>query len=575
MAALVKRLSGKITLLAAVALSVALALGITPALALDKGNVSDDGTASITVHKYKTQSASSVPGTGESNQSLPFGAEPLSGVTFMLFRLDTAKVEGAAPGVAAVVNAPTQDGVTSFLTTYRDISFPSVTHTTGVDGTATFGSLKLGYYLLVETNAGGANVDTAIPSIVTVPYAEQASGGTTVYNKDVHVYPKNVSREEVEKTLVPDSSMKYPASAAPGDILQYQIAFKIPDAGKVYTTDDDSMSGMIIDKLPLNAAGQPVLAIQEDYEVIALPVKGEGTVLPASGVAFSDTSGTNQQVTWTLTPALAKAVEAINTTNVSNSEKQIVKIAIRINAKVNDNAYHAGYDNNGQPCIVNTAQVVVFDSTGLAFIQGKQCSAPAVPVIGFPLTKVDADNKPITSDSATFKIASSYQNAVDGTYLVNGATSNELIATTNVADGKVVVSGLASANVKSNNAPYLAVSQAVTAATANLGVPQTIELWLVETQAPNGYRILQAPQKVTLQIVKPAANASITSTVVGGPLSIVNTMNGQQGSGNFALPNTGGIGAIVFVVAGVALVAFAIASFTRSRRHEKNESSER
>lgn len=574
MAALTRRLSSKFALVAAVMLSVALALGTTPAFALGTGGLPDNNNASITVHKSKTQSASSTPGTGLSGQTLPFGAEPLPGVTFMLFKLDTAKVEGAVSGTASVLSAPAQAGVSAFLSTYRDASFASVTHTTNDQGEAAFTGLKFGYYLLVESNTGGANVEVSVPAIITLPYSQQTTGGASVFNKDVHVYPKNISLEEAEKTLVPDPVTGYPHTAAPGDTLKYQIAFKVPAVGKVHVSDSLCMSGMVIDMLPVNTLGQPTITIQGDYEVVALAKNGTETAIEASKIGFRDSSSTDAQVTWTLTPALAAAVEDVNVAAAGDVEKQVVKVLIRVNALVNDSAYNAGMDATGQPCIVNKAQIVVNDSDGFAVIPGKQVTAPSVPVIGFPLTKVDIENRPITSDSATFKIAASYEDAVAGTFLRNGTTANDLKATTNIVDGKVVVSGLSGVNVKSGATAYTAVSQAVSQAIANLGSTQRVDLWLVETQAPNGYRILQAPQKVTLEITKASSGASVTSKVAGGPLFIVNTMNGQEGGGNFILPNTGGIGAVIFIVAGVALVAFAVVSFSRSRKRDKSGSSE-
>ena len=74
MASMLKRLSG--ALAALVALALMAPMGAVSALALDAGGLADDGSASITVHKYKTQSASSTPGTGENGQGLPVGAQP-------------------------------------------------------------------------------------------------------------------------------------------------------------------------------------------------------------------------------------------------------------------------------------------------------------------------------------------------------------------------------------------------------------------------------------------------------------------------------------------------------------------
>lgn len=563
MASMLKRLSG--ALAALVALALMAPMGAVPALALDAGGLADDGSASITVHKYKTQSSSSTPGTGEDGQGLPVGAQPLEGVSFTLYRLDNAKVEGAVAGTAAPAGAPTADDVAAFLATYRDNGFAPNVQMTDPDGTATWASLAFGYYLLVETDAGGANVDPAVPSIVTVPYARQAMGGSTSYAKDVHVYPKNVSREEVEKTAI-----GAPDVTAPGEKLEYQIAFMVPEAGKVHASDAAAMKATVVDRLPLNAAGQPVLTVNPSFTVTALSKGGDTTALNAGDIVFSDTSASDGLVTWTFGPEIAKAIEGINSTNASNVDGQVVKVLLGITATVNDNAYNGGIDATGQPSIANTAVATVSDSDGTVMIDGKESVTPAVTTMGFKLTKVDADGNPVTSDSATFKLAASYADAVAGTFIKNGSTSADLTATSSLADGTAVFSGLSARALTSGGAAYTGIGDAVAAARANLGAPQTVELWLVETDAPDGYRILQAPQKVTLRIAKATADATVSSTVVDGPLSVVNTMNGQEGGGNFALPNTGGMGAVAFLVAGAALVAFAVASFARSRKGGKH-----
>ena len=51
------------TALTALVLAATMALGAVPAFALNDGGLTDDGTASITVHKYRTPSASSPSNT--------------------------------------------------------------------------------------------------------------------------------------------------------------------------------------------------------------------------------------------------------------------------------------------------------------------------------------------------------------------------------------------------------------------------------------------------------------------------------------------------------------------------------
>lgn len=564
-------LSGRMmAVLVTVALAASMALCAAPAFALNNGGLTDDGTASITVHKYRTPAASSEPGTGSASDAgnLPTGAEPMKDVDFTLYKLDSAKVEGSIAGTAAVSAAPTLDGVTAFLNLYKANSFTPVVKTTDVDGTATFGSLSFGYYLLVETDAGGANVDVSVPSIITLPYAQQATGGSTTYLKDVNVYPKNVSREEVEKTIIDE-----PDLVKPGDTLSYQIAFKIPDPGNIFTDTANSLKGSIVDTLPKNGAGQPTLTIKNDYSVVALAQDGTENVLTPGDIGFSDTSAANGQVTWTITPAIAQAINVINVANTATPAKQIGKVLIRVNATVNDNAFNAGVDANGLPIVQNTAAVTVIDASGNTTIDTKVSVANAIPLIGFQFAKVDADGHAILSDSATFKLATSYDNAVAGTFLKNATATADLTATTSVADGKAVFSGLSFDNLTSGGTVYTAIEQAVASARANLGAVQNVELWMCETKAPNGYRILQAPQKVTLQIVKATADAKVTTSVVGGPLSLVNTRDGQEGGGNFALPNTGGTGALIFGIVGLALIGAAVTYFVRSRKRDQNKQS--
>lgn len=562
-------LSGRM-MAAAVALALAASMltGAAPAYALNNGGLTDDGSASITVHKYKTPAASSEPGTGSTADAgnVPTGAEPMTGVDFTLYRLDSAKVEGSVAGTAAATAAPSADGVAAFLALYKSASSTPVVKTTGINGTAVFGSLSFGYYLLVETNAGGANVESSVPSIITLPYAQQATGGSTTYLKDVHVYPKNVSKEEVEKTVIDE-----PDLVKPGDTLSYQIAFKIP-ASNIYIDDANCLRGTVVDTLPKNAAGQPTLTIRDDYAVVALAEDGTENVLTPGDIGFSDTSATDGQVTWTITPTIAEAVNAINA-NAATPAKQIGKILIRVNATVNDNAFNAGVDADGLPIVQNAATVTVIDASGTTTIDAKASTAAAIPLIGFQFLKADAEGNAILSDTATFKLATSYDNAVAGTFLKNATATADVQATTNLVDGKAVFSGLSFDNLTSGGTAYTAIEQAVTAARDNLGAVQNVELWMCETKAPNGYRILQAPQKVTLQIVKATADAKVTTTVVGGPLSLVNTRDGQEGGGNFALPNTGGTGALIFVIVGAVLIGAAVTYFVRSRKRERHDRS--
>ena len=236
----------------------------------------------------------------------------MKNVDFTLYRLDLAKVEGAVAGMAADLHRRPVGRRRCGVPHAKSASSTPVVKTTGTDGTATFDSPAVRVLPARRESAGGANVEASVPSIITLPYAQQASGGATTYLKDMHVYPKNVSKEEVEKTVIDE-----PDLVKPGDTLSYQIAFKIPEASNIFTDDANCLRGAVVDTLPKNAAGQPTLTIRDDYAVVALAEDGTENVLTPGDIGFSDTSATDGQVTWTITPAIARAINAINVANAS------------------------------------------------------------------------------------------------------------------------------------------------------------------------------------------------------------------------------------------------------------------
>ena len=90
------------------------------------------------------------------------------------------------------------------------------------------------------------------------------------------------------------------------------------------------------------------------------------------------------------------------------------------------------------------------------------------------------------------------------------------------------------------------------------------DYWLVETKAPDGYSGITAPIKITIE-------KSTDTEVNNWTISKDNTPEADkiidiENSAGTLLPETGGMGTILFTVVGVALILIIAASFVISRR---------
>lgn len=192
------------------AASIAAAGLIVPATAqATTGNIDPgkDGSAILTVHKYKSDPANKKQGqSNDSGQQLPDSVDldvPLAGVEFSVTRVthkSGKQIDLATPAgwdlladlkaltPAAQVAAVTGGGYT--------LGTPAKQRTDSA-GDAKFHDMSFGLYLVQETSPGNNNVTEPAESfLVTLPLAN-GSG----WNYDVHVYPKNSVGEDISKTV--------------------------------------------------------------------------------------------------------------------------------------------------------------------------------------------------------------------------------------------------------------------------------------------------------------------------------------------------------------------------------------
>lgn len=200
-------------------LSAALALSLCamPAMAEEGGTqttpqpstaVWTQNTGSITVHKYEFNGADNEQksATGESDDKVPTGANPLKDATFTAYQVwdkdDLSEYyngssEKALPTVDSLIKTEKGNYVVK-----DETATPKVAEgTTDVNGIATLKkdiqgesstNLPLGLYLVVETQSPASVTTRCKPFLVSVPMTRIGAtkpGEEWLY--DVHVYPKN------------------------------------------------------------------------------------------------------------------------------------------------------------------------------------------------------------------------------------------------------------------------------------------------------------------------------------------------------------------------------------------------
>ena len=170
-------------------------------------------TGSITIHKY-VKDATNGTTAGNGLEDTSDHGTPLDGAKFKIERLTNVDLTTQAgweklAGFNGNVDTAKADGVDA-----------PVEKTTAGGGLATFDGLKLGAYVVTETETPAGYVG-AKPFIITVPMTHPTELNKWVYN--VHAYPKN-SKAGIEKTVADADT------PAIGSAISYTIKSDIPAA---------------------------------------------------------------------------------------------------------------------------------------------------------------------------------------------------------------------------------------------------------------------------------------------------------------------------------------------------------
>lgn len=562
------------------------------------------GSITINVLQDRDGSVVTSNGTGET-QTIPTGATALQNVEFELYKVEDDCEDLTKPETTAVAAQATDE-----------------------NGQAEFTDLELGRYLVVPTEYP-SNVKVEIANfLVDVPMMNTAQ---TAWNYDVVVYPKvqtvygtvvltnvdendtkliganfELSKKNDEGTYVKYTNSEYINLEAYTTNSNGQICIENLPKGEYQLVETVAPNGFGLNKTPIafeitetstktESENDGWTASKDELNLIMInyktPNSDDFEFNKKLGDGVSGGSNIDATHTWTITSSIPRDIENYTrflvTDNISEKlvlDEDSITITADGEALQKDTDYTVYYTNkllkiafidtgitganlSGKSALEIT-YTTTFDKTNVVIGESVENSAsiywdtnydddgpddgedpieptdpddtkkvdvdePAdVHTGGLKIKKVDAAGNALAG--AIFKIATSEENAKAGIFVkIDGVEVTAISG----EDGLALFEGLSYGTAEQDKDN------------------QSTNYWLVETVAPSGYNLLSSPVEVTIDK---------DSYTTDNPIEI-------QNKRGIVLPLTGGIGTIIFIVVGVALMAIAIIIFIKRDKKEKEE----
>jgi len=540
-------------------------------------------TGTLTLHKFEYSNKNGETfvgnaGTGMPGQVVPEGTTPLPGV---LFRVTRVADDAVLPDPAALV------GPGAYM---MEIA-------TNAAGLAVFEALPMGRYFVHEVS-GPANITTPTPNfLIDIP---MMNTNLTSWNWDVHVYPKNETKYGRVKLTKTVEGLPMPAEKSATFTLwkDMEVDARYPDASTTFTTD--ASGNIVVSGLPVGSYYfvetvppegyaldiTPVMFtidkhsyLENDVWVNLVTVSMDDKLKPTITKDITtvgnkkDSGGYADPVTWIIRPSIPTNIatytsfivtDAIDSrldflTGATNLEVSVAGAPRLVLARGTDYTVTEPVLTNPRPVPNNL--VITFTAAGRALLAGKtdlqirfkttinetavmgaeisntatvsydngfgQTGTATVPTGeipvawtgGYKFLKINDAQTPITLAGAEFKL---YKVVVDTKWYFTGTAWSEDILNgkvyTTIADGVVDIKGLPAGTY-----------------------------FLLETKAPLNttlnlpYNLLRAPIEFTV------TQGSYTA----GMTNIINKMGPK-------IPQTGGIGTLLFSIIGLGLMGSAV-----------------
>ena len=373
--------------------------------------------------------------------------------------------------------------------------------TTGTDGKVTFSSLKQGLYLVVETAAPSNVTAKAKPFFVSIPSYVNYDENNTGWIMEVNAYPKNaVGTASMDKTItavggVSQTTASRYADVKIGDTIKYKLAFSVP------VPADGLKQLYIVDEM---AAG-----LDYTENTISVKIVDEADSLNPQNYSV-DITNENQ-----ITIDFSKYLDTLN-----GSKGNTVSFEIEYECKVGDNAILGDTGNTNTATLYYSTKTIDDDSNP------EQASGNAKAyTYGINLTKSFADGS-----------TDGYSNVEFQLYTKDGDTE-KTIGTYTMGSNNIKINGIKAGTY------YLKEIKTVS---GYILLKDPIEIVIADATADGGADTATVNGKIVTMIL--ATDDTTDSKYI--PITVVNDKG-------FSLPTTGAEGTAMFAFVGILLVLIA------------------
>ena len=498
-------------------------------------------TSNLTIHKL-AGADSGIQDLGTAGQeSVPADATPLAGVTFQVDRVnvDLTQREGwdAARQMTPETAAAQLDGSTS------------VNGVTDENGLIQFENLPLGMYLVTEIDTP-QGVIAGQPFLVYLPMTVDSDGDGVLddWNQDVHVYPKN-------SVLTLDKEVT-DAGAQAGDIINYTITGAVPTS---LTEENSTIADAQFEFHDFLDAENAYVGGDQAIELTIFGGAQNGTVMQ-EGVHYEvigndagpDTAGSligprgTQHIQVNLTDAGLQAIIGADT--VQMTMEAVVKPVADTDGITFNFVRQLTNDGRGGGSIT-TSNIPGDTPTNPTDDPDPEDPTPGVDTYHGQaiINKIDPDNGGAVLEGAEFAL---YASAISGLDTVDEVQESGDMVTVSGQDrwvtdaaGTVTIDGIHASDFADN------------------ATSETVHYYLVETEAPDGYVLLDVVVPFELSAEQAVANAT--------PMQFTTTVENVTDE-NF-LPMTGGAGIVGLLAAGGLLVGGGVAVNRMMNRDEDED----
>ncbi|WP_414054784.1 SpaH/EbpB family LPXTG-anchored major pilin [Macrococcus equi] len=468
-------------------------------------------TTNLTIHKITGDTERQATYGELSGTETPTG-DPISGISFSYWKVTPEQLATMKANISAY---DTDAEVQAYVGSAK----LGTTAKTAADGTVVVSNLAEGQYWFIEDPSTAVKTSNAVPFGLDLPITNQDGTG---YITDLHVYPKNTLEDTptIDKDVNTDGNKS--SSFNVGDefnwLIQPTIVKGIEEYKQYTVTDkiDTKLDFQGVDKVTVELNGA-ALTNATDYNV---------TYDAATRVAKVDFTAAG----------LTKLGQA-GTTG---------KVNIMIPTVINNTAII------GQP-ILNGATLNFDNGHGITTEPGGT-TPPEVPPTDIPKVYTGGKNFVKTDGaSGTLQGAEFVIKNEAGEFLVQNATTltatwttdqSQATKFTSDAAGKFEVKGLSYGADGSNNTG-------------------STDYFLVEVKAPAGYTIPTNPEttftvNATSYYSDPTAITDATAQATAAPQEIINKKT--------SIPNTGGMGTVLFTVVGLMMMSAAIIVYRKRQQ---------